>query len=65
MVVPPVKFVWGECWKVNHIKFGCVVKLPSEDWFAWDVDARCGGLKDSGAFSLEEDSKVSLAELVD
>ena len=65
MVVPPVKFVWGECWKVNHIKFSISVKLAFEDLFAWDVDARCGGLKDGGAFTLEEDSKVSLAELVD
>ena len=65
MVVPPVKFVWGECWEVNHIKFSIFVKLAVEDVCARDVDTRCGGLENSGAVTLEENSKVALAELVD
>ena len=60
-----MKFVWVECWKVNHIKFSILVKLSFKDLFAWDVDTWSGGFKDGGAFTLEEDSEVSFAELVD
>ena len=64
MVYPPLKFAGVVCWDINHVKFSCLVKFSFEHLFSMDWELWCGWLECSGLVSLEQNRKISLAELV-